>query len=161
MASNTYLLREPPKADPVMLDNIRKLNYFIQEVIKNNNKLNLNYDSASQVKISGTDTTADYLYNKIAAGTGITKTKSGSGKEILTISSSAVNAHTDLTDMPDTAGTNTDHDERYRVKQQAAQPVTNADWWYDSDAPDDFSIYENIITNLGEVVTHDGKVLHL
>jgi hypothetical protein len=50
----------------------------------------------------------------------------------------AIGAHADLTDMPDTAGTVTDHDTRLVAKVQAAEPTTPAPFagmiWFDTDA---------------------------
>lgn len=46
--------------------------------------------------------------------------------------------HTDLNDMPDTTGENTDHDTRYVAKVQADEPTANplpyeGQFWYDTD----------------------------
>lgn len=207
MADSRFVLVSPPKASAEEQENIRKLNWFIQKTTSDNNKLNLNYSKSSQVKISANDTTADYLDDKLVAGTGITLTENNDGNnETLTIAahvpvtlatnhglgltgqvlnmgtpstctlattnavtttththalSGITTTHAALTDMPDTLGTNVDHDERYRVKNQNAQPTTTGDFWWDADAPDDTSVYDNIITYCGEVVTFEGDVVHL
>jgi hypothetical protein len=140
MAGNTYLLREPPKTDPVMIDNIRKLNYFIQEVIKNNNKLNLNYSSTDKVKVSANDLLSGTLDTKLAAGTNITLTQLNDGNnESLRITAGG-GAHTALSDMPDTGGTNTNHDTRYVAQQGTSAPTVPAPYegmfWYDTDEPE-------------------------
>lgn len=97
--------------------------------------------TGDKTKISDTDKVPDYLNLKLIAGTGITliKSKTGNmGGEILTASSSAVSTHVDLTDMPDTNGTNTDHDIRYVTKVQTAEPTVPTPFtgmlWYDTDA---------------------------
>ena len=164
MAANTYLLRIPPKADPVLVDDINKLNYFIQEVIRNNNRLNLSYNSESQVKIDSEDTTKNYLDSKIVAGTGITKTKGLTGvmgEKILTLS---IGAHADLTDMPDTTGVVTDHDVRYVTKVQTATPTTPTPYegmrWYDTDAlQGGWSINVTIVTDTYLVISTDDLVV--
>lgn len=46
--------------------------------------------SSGQVKISATDTTADYLFSKLVAGTGVTLTQNNAGgNETITIASSS------------------------------------------------------------------------
>ena len=122
--------------------------------------------TGSKVKIDANDTTANYLENKLIAGTGITLTESltgGVGEKILT---AAIGAHADLTDMPDTAGTVTDHDTRYVPKVQAATPTTPVVftgelWWDTDDDTLDTEIYNNIVTFSGEVVVTDGNVIYL
>jgi hypothetical protein len=151
MAGNTYLLREPPKTDPVMIDNIRKLNYFIQEVIKNNNKLNLNYSSTDKVKVSANDLLSGTLDTKLEAGTNITLTQVNDGNnESLRITAGG-GAHTALSDMPDTGGTNTNHDIRYVTKVQTATPTTPTPYegmrWYDTDAVANPSVSFVVVTN--------------
>jgi len=164
MAREPILLQIPNNLEPWEANNWRKLANAINAMVVVENKVNSTTTgllvSGSKVKIDEKDKVSDYLEEKLIAGTGITLTESltgGHGSKILT---AAIGAHVDLTNMPDTAGTNTDHDPRYRVVQQAAQPTSNADFWYDSDATDDYSVYEMIVCADGDVVTCDEEVVY-
>lgn len=161
-----YLVKILPKSDSDISNNWRSVTAMEQLIADLNGKVNSTTDGLStisgKIKVSTSDKVSDYLNKKLIAGSGISLTKSntgGKGSEILTVASTAASAHTDLTDMPDTAGTNVDHDARYRVVAQAAQPTTTADFWYDTDAPTDTSVYDNIVTHEGEVVVNDGHVV--
>jgi hypothetical protein len=129
-----YLIKTPTKCDPVTADNWRSVTAMEKLLADLNGSVTGTSSETGKLLVAKTDLVSDYLKNKLIAGTGITLTKSntgGQGSEILT---AAIGAHADLTDMPDTAGDNTDHDERYRVKQQDAQPTTHADFWLDTNA---------------------------
>ena len=78
-------------------------------------------DTDEKTKVSSNDTTAGYLNGKLVAGTGISLTENNDGgDETLTIAHDMqeVLAHTDLSDMPDSGGTNSDHDGRYYTKAE-------------------------------------------
>jgi hypothetical protein len=141
MARTPVVFEVPGKAEAWEKNNWRKTADAINATVASENNstsaTGVIATGASKVLVSGTDKIPGYLGDKIKGGTGITITESltgGKGSRILTLSSSAVSTHTALTDMPDTLGTNTGHDERYRVVQQAAQPTSNADFWLDTDA---------------------------
>jgi hypothetical protein len=161
---NKYIIKIPPKATPLEAENLRALDAIQNIAFITTNKVDSPTTGlkviTGKVKIDATDGTVGHLQDKLVAGTGITLTESltgGKGGKILT---ATIGAHTDLTNMPDTAGTNTDHDERYRVKQQATQPTTTADFWYDLDAPNDYSVYEMMVCVDGDVVTYDEEVVY-
>lgn len=139
-----WFINIPPGLDKAMADNWRNVQAALGFVSSLDNTVNSKTTGLAvvkdRVKVSSTDSTANYLTNKITAGTGITKTKSltgGTGEEILTLS---IGAHADLTDMPDTTGVITDHDQRYVVQQSASAPTVPAPYegmlWYDTDAPE-------------------------
>jgi hypothetical protein len=162
-----YLIKIPPGLKPWEADNWRAVAEALKSVTSTDSKISSPTTGlgagGSKVKISIGDAIGDYLQKKLIAGTGVTLTKSntgGMGGEILT---AAIGAHADLTDMPDTAGDNTDHDIRYATHVGVSAPAITFEGkrWYDTDAPDDFSIYDNVITHLGEVVTNNGRVVHL
>jgi hypothetical protein len=136
--ANKYIIKIPPKATPLEADNWRAVDAIQNATFSTTDKVNATTTGlsaiAGKIKIDDGDSTANYLQTKLIAGAGITLTESltgGKGSKILT---AAIGAHADLTDMPDTAGDNTDHDERYRAKQQDAQPTTHADFWLDTNA---------------------------
>jgi hypothetical protein len=167
--ANKYIIKIPPKATPLEAENWRAVDAIQNAIFTTADTVNSPTTGLKviigKVKIDAGDGTAGYLQDKLKAGTGITLTESltgGKGSKILT---AAIGAHADLTDMPDTPGTNTDHDPRYVTQVSASAPTVPTPYegmrWYDTDAPDDFSVYENIITHLGEIITNDGRVVHL
>jgi hypothetical protein len=154
MAKN-YFINVPPNLDKVMADNWRTVKDALNEYTKLNTTVNSTTIglsvAASKIKISSGDAVADYLNKKLIAGTGITLTKTntgGMGGEILT---AAIGAHADLTDMPNTLGTNTNHDVRYVTKVQTATPTTPTPYegmrWYDTDAVGNASMSFAVVTN--------------
>ncbi len=141
MADNPISIRVPPNVDTVTADNWREVQRLAKRAIETKNKVDSPTTGLSsvqgKVKVSVHDQVADYLGSKLLAGTGITLTEGMSeGGKTLT---AAIGAHADLTDMPDTAGTVTDHDTRYVVQQSAAAPTVPAPFegmlWYDTDEP--------------------------
>jgi len=165
MAREPILLQIPNNLEPWEANNWRKLANAINAMVVVENKVNSTTTglstSAGKIKIDEKDKVSDYLEEKLIAGTGITLTESltgGVGSKILTAAVSL--AHNGLSDMADTTGVNEDHDERYRVVQQAAEPTTTADFWYDTDAPNDYSFYDNIMTYGGEVLVFGGNILY-
>ena len=124
--SKSYFINIPPNLDKVMADNWRTVKSALNEHTVLNSAVrnpSSGLTAGSKVKISSGDSTSDYLNVKLIGGTGITFTKSltgGVGSEILTAS---IGTHGNLSNMPDTGGTNTDHDTRYVAKvQDANQP---------------------------------------
>jgi hypothetical protein len=150
-----WYIKIPPGLDKNMAENWRNVTAALNFISSLDNTVNSKTTglvvSGSKVKVSSGDAVADYLNQKLIAGTGITKTKSntgGMGEEILTL---AIGAHADLTNMPDTTGTNTDHDIRYVTKVQTATPTTPTPYegmrWYDTDAIGNTSMSFVVVTN--------------
>jgi len=84
-------------------------------------------------------------------------TGSGSG-------TSDVDEHEDLSDMPDTSGTNTNHDTRYVAKVQDDTPTTPVPFegmiWYDKDADGSIAItYEISLKTSDYTATSDDDVI--
>jgi hypothetical protein len=167
--ANKYIIKIPPKATPLEAENWRAVDAIQNAMFTTTNKVDSPTTGLKviigKVKIDAGDSTAGYLQDKLKAGTGIALTESltgGKGAKILTASVNTT--HTGLTDMPDTGGTNTDHDVRYVTKIDTATPSTPAPFngmlWYDTDEPEDYSIYEMIVCADGDVVTHDEEVVY-
>jgi len=145
--SKSYFINIPPNLDKVMAENWRTVKSALNEHTILNSAVHnpsSGLTAGSKVKISSGDSTSDYLNLKLIGGTGITFTKSltgGVGSEILTAS---IGTHGNLSNMPDTGGTNTDHDTRYVAKVQAATPTTPTPFpgmiWRDTDAVNNFSL---------------------
>jgi hypothetical protein len=150
-----YLIKIPPGLKPWEADNWRAVAEALKSVTSTDSKISSPTTGlgagGSKVKISIGDAIGDYLQKKLIAGTGVTLTKSntgGMGGEILT---AAIGAHADLTDMPDTAGDNTDHDIRYVTKVQTGTPTTPTPYegmrWYDTDAIGNASMSFVVVTD--------------
>jgi hypothetical protein len=142
MADNPISIRVPPNSDALTADNWREVQRLAKRAIETKNKVDSPITGLAvvqgKVRVDVHDKTADYLGSKLLAGTGVTLTEGMSeGGKTLT---AAIGAHADLTDMPDTAGTVTDHDTRYVVQQSDAEPTTPAPYegmlWYDTDEPE-------------------------
>ena len=145
MAREPILLQIPNNLEPWQANNWRKIANAINAYIELDNKVNspktgLSAASGSKVKIDDKDNVADYLEEKLIAGTLLTLTESltgGLGSKILT--ADVAFDHADADDMPDTTGENVDHDTRYVVQQSTAAPTVPAPYegmlWYDEDEP--------------------------
>ena len=144
MAREPILLQIPNNLEPWQAGNWRKIANAINAYIELDNKVNSPQTgmaaSGSKVKINDKDNVADYLDEKLIAGTLLTLTESltgGLGSKILT--ADVAFDHTDADDMPDTTGVNVDHDTRYVVQQSTAAPTVPAPYegmlWYDEDEP--------------------------
>ena len=149
MAREPILLQIPNNLEPWQANNWRKIANAINAYIELDNKVNSPQTgmaaSGSKVKINDKDNVADYLDEKLIAGTLLTLTESltgGLGSKILT--ADVAFDHTDADDMPDTTGVNVDHDTRYVPKVQAATPTTPTPMkgmiWRDTDAVNNFSL---------------------
>ena len=144
MAREPILLQIPNNLEPWQAGNWRKIANAINAYIGLDNKVNSPKTgmaaSGSKVKIDDKDNVADYLEEKLIAGTLLTLTESltgGLGSKILT--ADVAFDHADADDMPDTTGENVDHDTRYVVQQSTAAPTVPAPYegmlWYDEDEP--------------------------
>jgi hypothetical protein len=153
--ANKYIIKIPPKATPLEADNWRAVDAIQNATFSTTDKVNATTTGlsaiAGKIKIDDGDSTANYLQTKLIAGAGITLTESltgGKGSKILT---AAIGAHADLTDMPDTAGDNTDHDIRYVTKVQTGTPTTPTPYegmrWYDTDAIGNASMSFVVVTD--------------
>lgn len=82
------------------------------------------YKPSFKVKISGDDSTPDYIEDKLSSGSGVNLSVSTpGGNEGLIISISGV-VHNSLSDMPDTSGLNIDHDARYHCDVSVTAPTS-------------------------------------
>jgi len=141
-----------PATEAQVNANWRAVKEFMQMALKTTNKVDSPISglaaSTGKIKIDNFDKVPGHLGEKLLAGTGITLTEGMSGGKGGKTLTAAIGAHADLTDMPDTPGTVTDHDIRYVTKVQDAEPTIPpafvGQWWYDSDE-DDGDRYNNDI----------------